>query len=245
MAEEEIGWSNKSKVMTLAIFLVIVFVAFQVHNLSLEENISEAYTSYYFGLAVIGAVGVVGLAAFQVRYGDILGIHWPIKALSVIGWTVFIVMITSTGQQIYPVPVAYIEPLQIGPTEEMWTSAVIPPIVEDLAFLFVLPMVLTLFTLLILERVGYDDPGRKLITVVVVASCLVASTGYNIWFLPGFTSAHIPTYGGNQGAFVGAWVFSFGQSLVYMFTGWFVPFAHMIHNGIITNAQAHQVVGGT
>jgi hypothetical protein len=242
---DEIEWSNKAKAMNLVIFLVIFVLALQVLNLSLEENISGAYTTYYFGLAVLGGIGILGMAAFQIKYGDILGIPWILKALSIVGWTVFIVMITSTGQQIWPVPKASIEAFQIGPTEEMYTSAVIPPITEDLAFLFIFPLVLTLIILLILEKLGHEDPGRALITVVVVASCLVASTGYNIWLVPGFTSAHIPTYGGAQDAFVGAWVFSFGQSLVYMFTGWFVPAAHMIHNGIITNAQAHQVVGGT
>lgn len=100
----------------------------------------------------------------------------------------------------------------------------------------------------ILGAVGYflgEMPiGAGTILALAVVACLISATGYNIWVIPGFTSAHVPAYGNAQNAYVGAWTFAVGQSLVYVFTGWFIPAAHIIHNYLIAYGHLYQINAG-
>lgn len=230
-------------VLMAALFIILL----QLQGLGLEQHVSEAYASYYWQLAVIGFLGILATVVFGFKYGDLLGLPTWTKGAIVAVWVIFIVFISmpALGGQIIPVPKASAASFQLTPETELYTSSVIPAITEDLAFLWFFPMVIILLTLLIMEYgIGIEITGTHLAAVAVIA-CLVASIGYNIWLIPGFTSAHVPAYGNQQTAYTGAFVFSFGQSMVYVFTGWFVPVAHAIHNFIVTSGQVYQYnIGG-
>ena len=108
-------------------------------------------------------------------------------------------------------------------------------------------MYLIAFPLVILTILMFifKPQSRIMLFALMVIACLVATTGFNVWLIPGFTSAHVPTYGEQQGAYIGAWIFGFGQSMVYMTTGWLAPITHFAHNSYIAAGTLYGInIGG-
>lgn len=232
---------KKNVAMYAAIFLALFILAMQIKGLSLEPDVSQAYSTFYFDLVMVGFAGLLATVAFGLKYGDALKLPWWSKAGVTAVWIIIIIMISTSAGQILPVPKASTVNFQLTPGTELYTSSVIPAITEDWTYLWVLPMVFLLIMSLVAEYgFGVEITGRYIVVFAVIA-CFIASTGYNIWVVPGFTSAHVPSYGNTQNAYVGAWTFAFGQSIVYVFTGWFLPIAHGIHNFMVTYGQLFQV----
>jgi len=223
----------------MIIVVLLIFIGLQLAGLGLEEHASQTYVSFYQYLVLLGAVGIVAMSFFQIKYGFRLIESSKIK-LAMFGiFILFITLITINAGQIIPVPKASVQDFQLSKGTEMYTASVIPGITEDLTYLWLLPLAIALTGLGLYEwKIGEAD--KPVIAVAVVLACLVASTGYNIWLVPGFTSAHIPAYGQSD-AYLGAWIFSFGQSAVYMTTGWFFPAAHIIHNLMISYSHLYQI----
>lgn len=230
---------KRNVILPLAITVVLIFIALQLQGLSLEPHVSETYVSFYGGLVAIGLAGIVGMAFFQIKFGFKLmkSRKWKLAILTV--FVLFIVFLSLDRGQIIPVPRASVQEFQLNSGTELYTSSVIPGIVEDLVYLWLLPLAI-IITILGLYEWKIGEAGKPQIIAAVVIGCLIASTGYNIWLIPGFTSAHIPAYGQSD-AYFGAWIFSFGQSMVYMTTGVFMPAAHIIHNLIISYGELYQI----
>jgi len=191
------------------------------------------------GMALTVAMGAFGLWYFS---HDIFGLSFLHKVIIIGGWTFLIVAMSFGGNQIWPVPKASIGSFQLTQGTELYTSSVIPGILEDLNYLAGLPMVLALAYFLMRENVFGGEIGSTEFIITGIIACLIASTGYNVWVVPGFTSAHVPAYGGATMAYAGAWIFSFGQALVYFVTGIFLPLPHILHNLIIAYGQIYAVV---
>jgi hypothetical protein len=223
---------------------LFIFIFLQVLGLSLEPHVSGGYVNFYLPLSLFCLIGAGITVAFDWKWGDVLGLETWHKALIVVIWVVFIASISFSGNQILPVPKASAENLQLSAQTEVITSAWIAPPLEDMAFLWLLPMSFMVAMGVILESRGFDL-SKVQFTVLAFVAVLIASLGYNIWVLPGFTTAHIPAYGNNQVAYEGAFVFAVGQSTVYLVTGWFLPIAHGIHNFIVEQSKTGSYsVGG-
>ena len=232
-------------VKQLIIIIPLVFIAMQLNGLALEPHVSASYVEFYQNTLNVAAwiliLFLVANVYKEVRVGDILGLKNYQKAF-VMG--LFIVLILSMtlgaeqGTSVIPVPRASALPLQLDANTEVLTSSIIPAFTEDALYLIALPM-LILFTLSFVIK---PKSAKVLLTLMVISS-LIATTGFNIWVIPGFTSAHVPAYGEVQEAYLGAWIFGFGQSMTYMVTGWFVPVAHGLHNYIISSSILYQVRG--
>lgn len=224
--------------------IALFLISMNLSGLALEEHVSPKYIDFYQNLAYIAMSGSVILVVFMLsrenHIGEILGIDRKTKVVIFVAFIIFIVFMTTGLGQILPVPKASIG-FQLNADTELYTSTVIPGFVEDYAFLIVLPMVLLTIFLYVTEKVFGIEPGRGLAILFIILSCLISSTGFNIWVIPGFTSAHVPAYGEVQGAYIGAWIFGFGQSMVYMFTGYFVPIAHMAHNFLISYGNLYGI----
>lgn len=236
----------KQSVMALVILLVVYFLGLQLQGLGLEEGVSRAYVDFYSGLIPLSILSIIALVVFKVRYFSVFGEYLGTAAKFgiIIVWTLFIVFISFSGQQVVPVPRASVESFQITAQNEMYLSSVVPGVLEDLNYLVGLPMIFAVILLLMLEFGAGIEPGAGVTIGVMVLAAFVASIGYNVWVVPGFASAHVPSYGATNPALFGAFMFSFGQSLVYMVTGLFLPLAHIIHNAIIyTSAQSALSVG--
>lgn len=230
---------KKNIVQPLAIVIVLTVIALQLSGLSLEANVSPAYVSFYGGLVPVCIAGIVAMAFFQIKYGFKLIDSRKAKILILGAFILFIIFLSINKGQIIPVPKASVQELQLNKGTELYTASFIPGIVEDLTYLWLLPLAFIITILGIYEwKVG--EASRAVIFLAVIGGCLIASTGYNIWLVPGFTSAHIPAYGQSD-AYLGAWIFSFGQSVVYMSTGIFLPAAHIIHNLMVSYGQLYQI----
>ena len=95
--------------------------------------------------------------------------------------------------------------------------------------------------MLLLEYVfGIELDGFMLLGLMILM-CFLASMGYSTWVLPGFTSSHVAAYGQCQNCYTGAFVFGFGQSVIYMTTNMFLPIAHIAHNALIVYSQMYQI----
>jgi hypothetical protein len=125
--------------------------------------------------------------------------------------------------------------------ENYITSAIIPGFSEDLLYLASFPMIISLL-FFIPRTFMFGSPGRMEFLVVTFIACIIAATGYNVWVVPGFTTSHVPAYGDVQNAYAGAWIFSAGQSYIYLITGQFIPIPHMLHNAMVTYQNLYVVV---
>jgi hypothetical protein len=235
--------TGKRLILPAFMAILLVFVLLQLQGLSLEHNVSQGYSTFYWRLAVTGVLAVTLTVAFGLKYGDIFELPTWMKASMHIIFIVFIAAISFSGNQIIPVPRASVTDFQLTAQTEYYTSTVVPAVTEDITYLWLLPMIIMWFSLLMIEYAGGVEPTRGMVAAVAVVACLAASIGYNVWVLPGFTSAHVPAYGDNRPAYLGATVFSFGQSMVYVLTGWFIPVAHFIHNSIVAYEEIYQVQG--
>jgi len=227
---------KKALIQPALMVALFIFIFLQVLGLSLEPHVSSGYVNFYLPLSLFCLVGAAVTAAFDWKWGDVLELETWHKVVIVVVWTVFIASISFSGNQIIPVPKASVESLQLSAQTEVITSAWIAPPLEDMAFLWLLPMSFMIAMAIIIEGLGHDLNKLQFAALSVIA-VLIASAGYNIWVLPGFTTAHIPAYGNNQVAYEGAFVFALGQSSVYLVTGWFLPTAHGVHNLIIEESK--------
>jgi uncharacterized membrane protein (DUF485 family) len=227
-----------------SIFIVALLLMAQIQGLSLEANISQSYTDFYFRLSIMGIVSLFGMVAFGIYYfsnDEIWKIPTEWKVIITVGWIAFVSFMTLGGNQMVGVPKASAVNLQLTQSTELWTSSVIPGFTEDLFYLAGLPMAFAVIVMLLFDRFGWGVGTKEFMGISVVA-CLVAAGGYNIWVIPGFTTSHIPAYGNIQLAYAGAFIFAAGQSLVYLITGWFLPIAHIIHNLIVVYGSLYIVV---
>ena len=237
------GSAGRTALEYMAVFLVALLLMAQIQGLSLEPDISSAYSDFYFRLSTMGVITLLGMGAFGIYYfsnDEIWKLSAIHKIIIIVAWTAFIAFMTLGGNQMVGVPKASAT-LQLTPETELWTSSVIPGFTEDLFYLAGLPMTFAFIVFIAFDRLGWGIGTREFMAVSIIA-CLVAATGYNIWLIPGFTTAHIPAYGQTQLAYTGAFIFAAGQSLIYLITGWFIPIAHILHNLIITYGALYLVV---
>jgi hypothetical protein len=242
---------KKPLVGYIIIILITVFLYMQLQALSLEENVSQGYVSFYLGYATLGIItaimSIVLYAIVRIRWGSIIQ-HWWVKLALSIVFIFYIVMLTTGSGQIIDVPRASQVELQLTPATELYTSSVIPAILEDWIILWIFPFIIFIGIGLVLENglgIEIDAENHVLRYVGVgVTACLIASVGVNVWLIPGFVSQHVPAYGGQTDAYTGAFLFALPQSILYFFTGWFLPVAHGIHNFIVTYGSLYQIIGG-
>lgn len=227
--------------------MALFFLSLQLQGMAFEPNVSQEFIRFYQSLANLALQGLLLSIVFivyrELRIGEILDLGFLEKAVIFFGFIIFIIVLTIGAGQILPVPKSSVQALQLSPEMEIYSASVIPAFTEDPAYLIYLPMFIMFITVALLELVGIEL-DRTMVLAVMVIACLIASTGFNIWFIPGFTSAHVPAYGEFQEAYIGAWIFGFGQSMTYMLTGWLIPVAHVVHNALIAGGQLYGVSVG-
>jgi hypothetical protein len=237
--------SKGNVVEYLAIFAIGIYLVMQVTGMGLLSQTSPNYTTFYYRTLITGLLAVTGMVVYGIWYFTINPLNISLKmAVGIIAaFTLVVSMLTFAGNQIWPVPMAFGDPMQMTVLENYISTSIIPGFSEDLLYLAAFPMILSLFYF-IPKTLFFRDVGRMEFIVVSVIACVIASTGYMTWVIPGFTSSHVPAYGNLQNAYSGAWIFSTGQSLIYLFTGVFAPVTHIIHNMIITYQSLYMVVVG-
>lgn len=232
---------------------VLFLLALYLFSLTLDTRVAASYSQFYLIQNILAFASIPVLVVFNWKLGEILEIPNIFKGVLIVVFTVFIVMISLPGVQqamnyadcsgdvcvsrpIIKIPRAVAGNFQIDPSTETMTSAVVPAITEDLNYLFTLPLLLVVIMIFVGEAIG-NVSGSQFIVFAIVA-CLIASTV--------FTGAHSPSYGNNQQAYTGAFIYSFGQSMTYVFTGWFVPAAHFLHNYIVNYSRSTSLsIGGS
>lgn len=236
---------GKQSILGIVIFCIVYFIGLQLQGLSLEAGVSAAYVDFYSGLIPLCIMGIIAMVVFKVRYFDVFDdiLSFKVQVLLVLGWTILIVVMSFSGQQVVPVPRASVEGFQLAPGHEAYLASVIPGVLEDLAYLVGLPMTFAVIALVVLEfGLGIEATATGTVIIMIIAA-FVASIGYNTWVIPGFTSAHVPSYGATNPALSAAFFFSAGQSLVYMMT-WYFPLPHILHNLIVyEGARTGLVIG--
>lgn len=227
------------------IFLTFVFIALQLVSLNGENNINPKYLSVYQPLSIICIIGALAFIILQLVNGPdtadlgFIATRTPFRPLSM-SWLKFVIIgiwalgialaVTTVKIQFLPIPVATTG-LQLTDSSNAYLMSVIPGFLEDFAYLIILPqMVIIILTLLFNAILKIDlrrsVPGSLLLSLL---GCFIASLGYGIWLIPGFTSSHA-IYGENIPAFLSAFIFGFMQSFIYQITGFFLPVAHILHN---------------
>lgn len=233
---------KKEGVLNLIIIILLFFLALQIHGMSIDPNIVESYPKFYSGLALLGIIGMSAVTFFDFLETEELqiihGIYSKIGVHAV--WILLLfLMTTSVFGQILPVPRASQVDFQLDPSMEFWTSSVIPAVTEDTVYLFLLPMVIFMGFVLGGNLLGADITGQLAVIFLVIA-CLISSTGYGFWIVPGFTSMHQNAYGQQPDNYFGAWIFATGQSLINVFTGAPIMIAHGLHNYMIYLSRTSQ-----
>lgn len=245
---EEMDFDVKKPLVGFVVVIIILFfLSMQLQGLGLEEGVSTGYTDFYGNYAVIALTMAVvtGFLFYivRIRWGHIITSKW-LTLMIIAGFAFYIVVLTTGAGQIMPVPRASMHEFQLNPGTELYTSSVIPAILEDWIILYCLPFMLFIAIGMIIEIPFDYELGRWSVIGLALICCFIASVGYNVWVIPGFVSQHVPAYGGQTEAYVGAWLFAFPQSVIYFFTGVFFPVAHFLHNFIITYGSLYQIVGG-
>jgi hypothetical protein len=234
----------KGLVWPLILVLALIFASMQINGIALEQDVSPQYVEFYRNTFNVAGWAIVALLLFNIPreagVGEILGLSRLNKAIIFFGFIGIIMFMTVGAGQMLPVPRASVEALQLTPATEIITSSVIPALAEDSLYLMAFPLVILTILMFI-----FKPQSRIVLVALMVVACIIATTGFNIWLIPGFTSAHVPTYGEQQDAYMGAWIFGFGQSMVYMTTGWLAPVAHFLHNAWITAGTLYGInIGG-
>ena len=256
---------EKTTLIDIIVLVGAVFLLLQMQSLSAEVGVSPSYIEFYRALAlivvlmmttsiVISFLNNKGLVPEWVSLGFIWSENASIRPLALsrtvirfVPHIVFIIVIsmlllTNIVSIFVPVPqVSTGIAMSAGKT--IYLQSVIPGVLEDYAYLIVLPMVIFFFMGVILYRLLGIRPTIAVNTVLIIIACLMASLGYSIWVIPGFTSSHTKVYGELSPAYLSAFAFSFGQSLVYHVTGIFFPLAHIIHNFIISIGPTWSIFG--
>lgn len=240
---ENIEIVTKKNIAYILILIAIYLISMQITGLRVEEGVSPTYINFYHGLAMQGLFGGVFVVLFLFfranEFQIVEGRRWKIILHGAVIAAIFITSINAI--QLYPVPRASVSGFQLSEGTELYTSSVIPGVIEDINYNFVLPLIFVIAMVIFAGNILKVDVGKKLMIVFILIACLISSVGYNVWLIPGFTSAHIQAYGENPQAFFGAFVFSYSQSMVNLMTGWFVPVAHIVHNYMIAYGQIYGI----
>lgn len=235
---------KRSLMWPIFFLIALMFIGMQLNGLALETNISNEYISFYQNTLNLAAWSLVLLVFsnlyLETRLGDILGISTTNKAIMFFGFFAFIMLLTVGSGQVLPIPRASAQPLQLNSGTEIITSALIPAFTEDALYLMALPAIMLTMILGFMEW-AFGRPSPTQAIMAVILACIIATSGFNIWVIPGFTSAHVPAYGEQQSAYLGAWIYGFGQSMVYILTGWLAPITHFAHNALIVVNQMYNL----
>ncbi len=212
----------------------------------LDPVLSPTYLNWYLEASITALGYLVIIFIFgiyrELRLGDALGLSNTYKTIIFVGFVAFMIVATWGAGQIIGIPSNIInQGFAIGGGEEVFYSSVVPAVTEDPIFLIAIPAISAMLILIIYEVVA-GRPGIKIVTAAIIISMVIGGTV--------FASAHQATYGQNQDAYLGAWVFGVGQTGVYMTTGIFLPVAHIAHNAMLTlgdlygiNIGAFTIVG--
>lgn len=242
----EIDTILKRELMFVIVLIAIFWLSLSLQGLAIEEGISQDYVLFYQGLVTTGIIGLtagISYAFLKTEEFEIFDERWQ-KILVHGVWIIFIILLTTNAGQVVPVPKAGINSFQLTTETEYYTSAIIPGVLEDFSYNYTFPLLLVILGSIVIHIAGFNV-SRIQVIALILGACFITSIGYNIFVIPGFTTAHIPAYGENPQNFIGIFMFSYGQSVVNMITGWFVPFAHIIHNALIVQAsQAGLTIGG-
>lgn len=241
----EIDDKLKGNLYYLVIVSILFIISLQLMGLSLETHVSQVFIQFYQPLSLICIAGGFLVFFLFLKTNEFKIIENKYVALAVHGsWIVFILFLTTKAGQILPVARASQVEFQLSAATEVVTSSVIVPFLEDFSYNFLFPLLIVIVGVVLL-KLGKIDVEKKHIIVLIFLACFVTSTGYNLWVVPGFTSTHIPAYGDNPQAYVGATLFSYGQSVINLMTGYFNPAAHGIHNYIILASKSSSfAIGG-
>ncbi len=215
------------------VIALVLLTAGLLNQFFLDPGIQDQYVAFYLNLAIVGAIGGVFVTVYLGRFilsnlGFLgVGIILSVTAIWIIFFTFLSLQAVATGSQVIGVPDAVTTPLATVIPNEVLTRAFIPALLEDFWYLYVFPGLIAMFMLAFYEFIWPgEEVGFLEYSVAMVIATLAAA--FN------FTSAHFAAYGNQIDAFIGAFIFAWGQSLVYAFTGLFLPLAHFIHNYIVT-----------
>jgi len=236
----------KKEIVYIIILMALFVISMQLQGLSLEPNVAEGYVRFYQALIPICMFGAIFLILYKFLETEefkIIESKW-LKIGIHLTWIIIIIILTTRAGQILPVPKASVQEFQLSVGTELYTATVIPGLLEDFSYNLVFPLMIVITGALVIHLTG-RDVSRTQIIALILGACFISSLGYNVWVIPGFASAHVPAYGQQPTAYLGAFIFSYGQSTVNLMTGWFIPFAHIIHNGIIawSNVQGLAIGG--
>lgn len=245
---------DKSRLFNIsysAIWLCIfTFVAYQLATLWAVESISRLYLYFYLTIAGLSiSFASIGMLLAIIRETDepkfaFLADIAPYRILSqtkYIKWilvAVFAIMIffSTAYVQVLPIPTPLAQAgLQISPNQNTYLTVVPPALFEDFSML-IISCILIFAISMVFKRVGINLYSNPLaFTAVAGLTSGIVSLGYG-WFLPGFASSHLGTYGANYGLYLAAFIFMFTQLFIYQVTGIFMPIAHMLHNFSFTQS---------
>lgn len=248
----ELDFEKRDWIQYGVIAIVLFLLALYTASLFLDIRISQSFSLFYIMQNILAIAVIPLLIIFNWKVGQIVEIPAAYKAIVTVVWIGFIVAISLPGVQqalnyadcsgdvcvsrpIIKIPNAVVENYQIDSSTQTMTTSVIPAIDEDANYLLILPIFLMVLMVFLGDAI-WNVTGSHLIVFALIACFISASI---------FTGAHSPSYGNNQQAYTGAFVYSFGQSAVYVFTGWFLPIAHFMHNYIVNFSRSTSLsIGG-
>lgn len=242
MSEEsgifEITAGNVQYAVVIGIILLTLGV---LNGFTLDPGIAESYTTYYINLSIMCVIGGIFVTVYLGRFilGNLVSVETVAKVVIAAVWIGFFTYLSlnavSNNSQIIGVPNAVTTPLSTIAPDETFTRAFIPALLEDFWFFYVFPGLIAMFMLIFYEFVfPGEDAGFITYSVTMVIATFFGALN--------FTAAHFAAYGNQIDAFIGAFVFGWGQSLVYAFTGIFFPAAHFLHNYIVTVSPQFAIV---
>lgn len=223
------------------VITIILLIVGLLNQFMLDPGIAEQYAMFYFNLGVMGIVGGIFVTVYLGRFilSNIVSIETGAKILVTVIWIGFFTFISiqaiAGGNQVIGVPTEITTPLSVVVPNEILTRALIPAFLEDFWYLYVFSGLIATLILFFYEFVfPGEEAGFLEYSVVMVFATFLAALN--------FTSAHFAAYGNQIDAFIGAFIFGWGQALVYAFTGIFLPVAHFLHNYIVTVTPGFAVV---
>ena len=124
---------------------------------------------------------------------------------------------------------------QFGMARSVWDIGVLPGFTEDMASMGLSAIFVAI--ILGLVFVMRTVTGNRLfrfnaiwMAIAILIACPIAAMGLN--FIPGFAQAHTNVAGEDYTFLFATFLFQTFNLYVMWTTGWFFPFAHIIHNSI-------------